>query len=179
MAYSTEKKSSCLFTYRDLGRNMSATARQEGVSKPTLYNWKKNGIPDEVTGGVEWDEWLDRQEERELQRRRAEEIETERSFLEDQRERTDEILNKIHAKILAGEVEVRPSDWDKMIRLRLMLDNKERDKLEFMNHMASVMVELVMECFDPSEQEFALFRSKLLNLQSREKQKLELPANQG
>jgi transposase-like protein len=78
-SYDEKDKRKAAQTWRQNGRNLSSLARRDDMpSRSMLWRWKKAGVPEELTGGDDWETWADRADsrnaeaERERERRRAE-----------------------------------------------------------------------------------------------------------
>jgi hypothetical protein len=169
-----------LTMYRTLGRNISAVERQMGVSRPTLIGWKQSGYPVEVTDGRDWDMYLDEVDKAIVaeikQREVLARIDDQRAFVSSEKERVRKMLDKVYDRILGrdGElpVEIKPADYDKLMRLYLMLDNQEQDKVLFMQNFIAKVIEIIADVVD--EKQFALIKARFISMQQKERDKMPL-----
>lgn len=177
MAYDSTDHARALEVYELTGRNMARTSRDTDISKPTLNKWRREGLPVEVTGGLHWDDYLDDKESAQVQEMRLSVVEEEREFIDAQRERTRQMLDKIYTAVMAGGAEIKPSDYSKILRDYMLLQNMDQEKSDFMQAFASRMIGIVAEILmqlDGGEPAFALFRSRVEQLMSRERESLDL-----
>lgn len=170
MAYEEQDFARALEIYKLTGRNLAETSRRSGMSRPTLYKAKKEGFPTVLTGGQKWDVYLDKQEEELVRQKKEELLEDERKWLETKRDQTDDVINEIYAKIVAGDVEVKPGDFDKLIRTRMLLDGVKQDKIEFMQAFAAKLLGIIADVVD--EQQFTLVKSRVMGEMESRKNKL-------
>ena len=136
MAYGVEDQKSALEEYERQKCVLSHVAKlDEYPSRPVLAKWRDEGLPHEVTGGKSWDEYLREKRSKELEKRRDEIITKARSRGTDLSVAAEDdipvMLQSISEGVKSGEVELKISDYIKLVELQERLQSKDEVKLRW------------------------------------------------
>lgn len=172
MGSSIAKQRKALEFYVANGRNVSATARHVQVSRVTVTNWKKKGMPVSVTGGKDWDLYAENQDLREVQRARTNSIQKEGAFIDKARDTLELALSSIHMKIEGGEFEAKAGDLPKLIEMYAKLETRDSDMKAWMNGIMIQIMELAARVMSPEQ--YAVFGTLLMDLNRDKTEKLQL-----
>lgn len=152
--YNDTHHKKALEVYEEEGRNLSAVADREGMpTRPTLHSWRADGLPTEMTGGDDWDSYLDKQKQRALDAA----LEGGRVEGVDWNTDTPEAALESDLKVLYDEMRARlrvsnrvPSvgDIEKLSRLIVELNRSEDQKIAWMKMVATRLAETVVKHVD-------------------------------
>jgi hypothetical protein len=137
MAYEGDKiKEQALEEYARSGRVMKAVADlPEFPSYPTLKKWKDNGEPHSVTGGKDWDVYLNEKRAAELEERKDLIVKKANERGNDITVVANEDIPIIQETIMdgirSGEVELKVSDYIKLTETQIKLQNLDQQKIDF------------------------------------------------
>lgn len=146
-------------------RNLSNVARVMGVSYTSIQTWAKNGWPINVTKGLSWYEHAQAKDKGALAKQ-ARSTRDQQKFIEESRELVEDTLKELGRKLKAGQFEAKPADLNTLIRLHALLDQTDQEKK---NWMDTIMVHILTEIAEVvNTQQFAVIRTKLLNLNTEE-----------
>lgn len=162
----------------DLTYNGVSEAMGGNPSPKTIMSWADKGLPEEMTGGKTWEEYKDSLARRSvaLVKKREEQLTKSPQFMAAVVEKVDDVLDVAYDRLLAGEARLNYADLDKLIRLRLMLSNTDQEKVEWMENTAAQMFKVAFEIMD--ERQFALFKARMIEMQSKKTKTLDLPSTQ-
>lgn len=182
MAYDDAMAERALKRYEYYGRVLTKVADEDDMpSAPTLRKMKEEGRPTALTGGRDWDVYLEEKREQMLAERRVEiaeraEVNADDLISSSQRQMS-EMLEVIHDKFLRGEVDVRGTDYVKLLEKSLMLENMDADKLQFMRWFVEEVFSVVVDEFRDSPGKVQRVKSAISGLLREEMSKLNLPRN--
>jgi len=162
-------------TWRQNGRNLSSLARREDMpSRSMLWRWKKAGVPEELTGGDDWETWADRADSRNAEAEREREIRRaereDMSEIEAQRDRLEEIIAEGHRQLSQGQVKITAKQYKDLINLKLELGNLSQSKIEWQRAQMTKILLLVMPML--TEKQFAELQMEMERVDTKTLQKL-------
>lgn len=180
MAYSEIDHQRCLDLYKLFGRNMSKVAREKNTpSRRTLITWANEGLPVETTGGLSWDEYLDRQEDAALTRAKEEALTrttTEgKAMVLRMQDDVEDMLESIKHYVESGRANISAGDYERLARLWMQMANVDREKLEWMEDFMRKVANIILDVVD--EHQFAKIKAKMADMATREAKKLNLTRN--
>ena len=167
-----EKQRRALQIYLDTNGNASEVARSVGVSRVTINEWKKKGLPASVTGGKTWDEYLQIMKDNELMTIKAKAVEGDFEFHKVAMETLQETLQQMRLKLQLGQFEAKPGDLPKIIEMFAKLDTRDADMKNWMNGIIVQIMKVIAE--HVSSQQYAVIGTKLLDLNRDQTEKLNL-----
>lgn len=152
-------------------RTINATAKRVGASTVSVKKWAEAGYPHTITHGLPWIDYVKELDRKTIQKSAAANR-THKEFLDNSRKLVEDTIDQIGLKLRAGEFEAKPEQLDKLMRLHTMLDQQD---LEKKNWMDSMMVHVLTQIAEVvTTQQFAVIRTKLLNLNVEETDKLDI-----
>lgn len=150
-------------------------AKQMDTSRQSVTKWKKLGLPEEITGGRDWEEF--RQSERADHTRRAmvrakeEETESSLEFFEKAKEDVRALFEEARSRLMAGEGKLNFSDVERLLNIFIRLDNHAADRVLWMQDVMSKMI----RCVDnrvKDERIFLQVRNDFIQIAAGEQKKL-------
>lgn len=169
-----------LMAYLD-GKKIAPLAKEMGCSRQTLTTWKREGLPIEITGGKNWDEFKAQERSREVevfQARAAERANQESlEFFESAKADVKSLYGMVHARLMGGEGVISPADIDKLLTTYIRLDNQASDRIIWMQDMMRKLFTIVMTRVS-DERELLQIRTDMMQLSSDETRKLGQVPNQ-
>ncbi len=172
-----EKQRKALDIYVNTDGNASETARSIGVSRVTINEWKKKGLPTSVTGGKTWNEYLALHKDNDLSLIRAKAIDEDFDFHREAMETLQATLKMMRLKLEEGHFEAKPGDLPKIIEMFAKLDTRDTDMKLWMNGIVIKIMKVIAETVDG--QQYAVIGTKLLDLNREETEKLKLITDPG
>lgn len=117
----------------EVNRNLSDTARTLKIGRTTLHRWKTSGVPQSITGGLDWDQYIE-QKDRAVVKKATEEtaVRVNRdaiNFIEESKLDLGEIIEKLKTDLLAGYAKPTFGDYEKLLMMYLRLDNQANDRV--------------------------------------------------
>lgn len=182
MAYDDKVAERALKRYEYYGGNLKKVSQDEGMpSRPTLRKMRDEGRPHEITGGRDWDKFLKDKREKALTQRRMEIAQRAEENADDivgtSKKHISEMLEVIHDKFLTGEVDVKGSDYVKLLEKAMMLENMDAEKLSFMRWFVEEIFAIVVDEFRDEPGRIHRVKSEISRLLKDEMEKLNLPQN--
>lgn len=172
-----EKQRRALEIYVKTNGNASETARSIGVSRVTINEWKKKGLPHSVTGGKTWEEYRVLKENTEIHLMRAKAIEGDFDFHREAMDTLQITMKMMRAKLEEGHFEAKPGDLPKIIEMFAKLDTRDSDMKHWMNGIVVKIMKTIAETVSP--QQYAVIGTKLMDLNREETEKLNLIKDPG
>lgn len=173
--YGPVEQSDALRLYEQ-GESLSAISRRRGMpSRETLNNWKKDGTPVEITGGVPWDEYVDARRKADAQATRDRAVisteETTLTFLENAKNDVARLFEELRKRLATGEGEAKFADIEKLLNVYIRLDNSKANQLMWMQSVVRRLVQIVVRRVkDPNAVQ--LIQADLIALQEAEEKSL-------
>lgn len=158
--------------------NISEVARDKRMpSRITLIKWKKEGHPKIVTGGRDWDSYLDNKQEALVKSSNIRRAKEHNSFLDEAIDGIESVFRQVRDKIEAGDFEAKPADMEKMIKLYMQLDQRDVEKKNWMDGMMVHVLTIISEVVNLEQ--FTVIRTKFQDLERQETKKLDLVVDTG
>ena len=145
------------------------------VTRNTIQNWKKAGLPHAMTGGLNWDDFIEAEKKREhaavVSRAKEQLDKTSIEFLAGAKQDVMQLFEVAKSRLLDGEGELRYSDVEKLLTLFIRLDNQSADRIVWMqNFLRKVVRALYSRVKD--ERTLKLIESDLVGIAAEEQQKM-------
>lgn len=158
------------------GMSKSKISRQHGMpTRQQIINWAKAGLPVEVTGGLNWDEYKKKTEKFELieyQENRATQLrENNLDFIEQSRQDIKDIMDTLVIQLKAGDAEPRYSDLKELMQLYIRIDNQAADQISLMRTFSKKVLQIVAKHVT-DERLRDLIRMEFNDLMVNEKEKM-------
>lgn len=182
MAYDDAVAERALRRYEYYGGVLAKVAAEDDMpSAPTLRKMKEEGRPESLTGGRDWDLYLKDKKEKMLAERRVEIAQRAEENADDiissSQRQISEMLEVIHDKFLRGEVDVRGTDYVKLLEKAMMLENMDAEKLQFMRWFVEEVFSIVVDEFRDQPGKLQKVQGDISRLLRDEMSKLNLPQN--
>lgn len=162
-------------------RNLAATSKTMAISRPTLTDWKKNGYPVEITGGDDWDTYLerkDREDTRSAILKANEEGAKETSaFLKQARVDVQLLFENARDRLMKGKGLVSFSDVQALLGMYIKLDNQGADRILWMQEMMTKLFKIVAK-YEKDEMVLFQIRNDMVAIAAGENRKLGDRPNQ-
>jgi len=151
-------------------QNLSRIARMEHMpSRKTLHDWKTEGVPVELTGGLGWDEYVQQKEEqiaRDVRERAIIRYEQDTiDFLDRAKDDVRALFDQLRDRLLAGAGEAKFGDIEKLLMMFMRLDNQNADRLMWQQTMIRRMLEIIVHRLRNHPNLIALIKSDFIALQ--------------
>lgn len=149
-------------------------------SRPIIVKWAKEGHPHSLTKGLSWDEFkkarsaavVAKYREARVARNQDENLD----MIESMREDVKNVLEGLVGKLSAGDFEAKPADLEKLITLYMKLDNDAADKITWMNHVASQLIQAAAEVVTDDRLR-DLMRLKFIEIMEKERDRMGVIPN--
>lgn len=179
--YDTDDHYEAFYRYEKCG-SISQVARGEDMpSKPTLLKWKKEGKPQKLTKGRDWDVVVKERRQQAIQRSEQAQSELQKSdetddFLATQRLRMQQMLDVMYEEFMSGNVDFDMGDFSKIMGDFLTIDNRKADQVEWMRDVMRVVLEAVRRHVE--QDQFHRIQQEMISIEKSKRSELGKLPNQ-
>jgi hypothetical protein len=163
------------------GKKIAPLAKEMGCSRQTLTTWKRDGLPIEITGGKNWDEYVIQERSRDLEKfqaRAADRANQESlEFFETAKADVKVLFDTLKARLLDKEGIPSYADVDRLLTTFIRLDNQASDRVIWMQDMMRKLFTIVMTRVE-DDRTLTQIRTDMMQLSVNETRKLGLIPNQ-
>lgn len=148
----------------------SKAADAVGVSRVTVTQWSRAGQPIEVTKGMTWEEYA----RRVLNKKGVQEaiVKRETKYMERAGSVLKKAIDAIETALDEERLDLRLSDLSQLLKMQAVIENSDKERKEWMD---ALMVEVLGVIGDVvSTQQFAVIRTKLLNINREKMETMDL-----